>query len=292
MIAFAIDNAITLPEKTENKYGIKIFKLGIPIYIDDRKYIDGKDITAEEFIKMYDPNSDLKTAVPSPGFIEDFLRSIQKEGYDEVIYFGTSTGLSGLTNSVEMVARTIDDMKIHVIDTKNVSVGAGYVVLKALEFFKESRSIKDIVEVSKENYKNIKLLVSVMDLTRLINGGRLPRYRGIVASLLRIKPLLHISNNGELQLLQKTRTSSKLISKMVNITMKHIEHRKTNLKIAIGLGHERMKDYALELQERLKSEVSKIADMVPEFITFSLPSVLMCHTGLDVFGCVSYGEVG
>jgi fatty acid-binding protein DegV len=70
-----------------------------------------------------------------------------------------------------------------------------------------------------------------------------------------------------------------------------MEHRKTNLKIAVGLGHERMKDYALELQEGLKSKMSKIADIVPEFITVRLPSVLMCHTGLDVFGCVSYGEI-
>jgi DegV family protein with EDD domain len=292
MIAFAIDNAVTLPEGTENKYGIEIFKLGIPIYIDGKEYIDGKDITAEEFIKMHDPNSDLKTAVPSPGFIEDFLTNIHKEGYDEVIYFGMSSKLSGLTGLVKMVAKTIDDMKIHVIDTRNVSIGAGFVVLKALELFKESHSLKDIVEVSKESYKNIKLLVSVMDLTRLINGGRLPRYKGMVANLLRIKPLLHISNNGELQLLQKTRTSSKLIKKMVNIMVKQMENRKTNLKIAVGWGHERMKDNALEVQRVLKNEMSKFVDVIPDFISVRLPSVLMCHTGLDVFGCVGYGEIG
>ncbi|TYB92283.1 MAG: DegV family protein [Kosmotoga sp.] len=290
MIAFAADNAVTLPEGTEKRFGVKIFKLGIPVYIDGKEYIDGKDITAEEFMKMYDPKSDLKTAVPSPGFIKDFFKSIYEEGYDEVIYFGISTKLSGLTSSAEMVARTIDNMKIHIIDTKSVSIGAGYVVLKALELFKESYSTDDIVELSKESYKNTRLLVSVMDLTRLINGGRLPRYKGIMANLLKIKPLLHITLNGELQLLQKTRTSNKLIGKMVDISKKHLENRKKNIKIAVGLGHERMKDYALELQENLKNEINKMVDIVPEFTTIRLPSVLMCHTGLDVFGCVSYGE--
>lgn len=290
MIAFAADNAVTLPEGTEKRFGAKIFKLGIPVYIDGKEYIDGKDITAEEFMKMYDPKSDLKTAVPSPGFIKDFFRSIYEEGYDEVIYFGISTKLSGLTSSAEMVARTIDNMKIHIIDTKSVSIGAGYVVLKALELYKESYSTDYIVELSKESYKNTRLLVSVMDLTRLINGGRLPRYKGIMANLLRIKPLLHIALNGELQLLQKTRTSKKLISKMVDISKKHLENRKKNIKIAVGLGCERMKDYVLQLQENLKNEINKMVDIAPEFTIIRLPSVLMCHTGLDVFGCVSYGE--
>ncbi|MFW6135057.1 MAG: DegV family protein [Elusimicrobiota bacterium] len=203
MIAFAIDSAVTLPEGTEKRYGVKIFKLGIPVYIDGKEYIDGKDITAEEFISKYDPKSDLKTAVPSPGFIEEFFRSIYAEGYDEVIYFGISTKLSGLTSSAGMVARTIENMNIHVIDTKSVSIGAGYVVLKALDLLKESYSINNIVESSKESYKNTRLLVSVMDLTRLINGGRLPRYKGIMANLLRIKPLLHIAKTENFNYFRK-----------------------------------------------------------------------------------------
>ncbi|MFW6135058.1 MAG: hypothetical protein ACOC5R_05730 [Elusimicrobiota bacterium] len=77
---------------------------------------------------------------------------------------------------------------------------------------------------------------------------------------------------------------------MVDISKKHLENRKKNIKIAVGLGHESMKDYALELQENLKNEINKMVNIAPEFITIRLPSVLMCHTGLDVFGCVSYGE--
>ncbi|MFO7882734.1 MAG: DegV family protein [Kosmotogaceae bacterium] len=291
MIAFAIDTATTLPEGTEEKFGVKIFRLGIPLYIDGKEYIEGRDITAEEFMTMYSPKSDLKTAVPSPGFIEEFFKNIYEEGYKEVIYFGISTKLSGLTDSVKMVAKSFDDMKIHVINTKSVSFGAGFIVLKALELFKNSYEIDKIVEISSDSFKNIRLLVSVMDLTRLMNGGRLPRYKGIVANLLRIKPLLHITKNGELQLFQKTRTSNKLISKMVDISIKHLESRKTNSKIAIGWGHERMEDYAFELKESIKNEINKIIGLVPEFITFSLPSILMCHTGLDVFGCVIYGEI-
>ncbi len=292
MIAFAVDTAITLPEGTEEKFGVKIFRLGIPLYIDGKEYIEGQNITAEEFMKMYNPKSDLKTAVPSPGFIEDFFKNIHSEGYDEVIYFGISTELSGLTSSVNMVSRSFEDMKIHVINTKNVSIGAGFLVLKALELFKDSLSIDDIIEISSSNHKNSRLLVSVMDLTRLINGGRLPRYKGIVANLLRIKPLLHINNEGQLQLLQKTRTSGKLIGKMVDILLKHLENRKINSKIAVGWGYESMKDYAFELKDRLQKESGKISGLNPEFITIGLPSVLLCHTGLDVFGCISYGETG
>ena len=124
------------PERYK-KLGIDIIR--IHILFEGKEYLEGYDLDPvvlyDKLEKLENPKNNLpKTSMPSPGEIAAHFDKAVEDGYDEVIVYTISTGLSGTYDAICAVAKDYaDKIKIHVVDTKNNSFVEGFQAIKAQE---------------------------------------------------------------------------------------------------------------------------------------------------------------
>ena len=288
MTAVAMDRAIDLPDELlpENE----VYKLGIDLYVDEQRFIEGENITSERFYDIITPRSTLRTSVPPLEYIVNFFRRILDDGNREVMMFHLSSKLSGLANAIRLATEQVKDLRVHLFDTKQVSAGGGFAVMRALQLLKEGLIPSQVIKRLAGFSNNSMVRFSVMDLSYLRKSGRISRIEGMLGTLLKIKPVLGNTSDGELVPMHKLRSKVQVIKKMVSDMVQHLSIRKQNVSIGVGWAHSSMKDVALELERELKIELKKIFSNVPEFFHLVLTPVLVCHSGPEMFGCAAYGE--
>jgi len=288
LLAIALDRVLDIPKSIAKEK--KVYILPIPVYIDGKMYLDGVDITSEEFYRKFHPGVVLKTSAPSLKVIEEFYERIKSDGYDELLFFHVSPELTSVPNAIKLVASQIKGLKVHFFDTRQISIGGGFAVMRAIKLLEKGKSVKEIIDILKDFSKNVCVRFTVFNLEYLIKGGRLTKIEGLIGALLKIKPILGIDKTGSIIPFHKARSTKLVMKKMTDDIVEHLRNRRKNNILAIGWGHSRMKEYALELKAILEKKLSDFLEEVPEFIHIYLPPVLACHSGPELFGCAAYGE--
>lgn len=133
-------------------------------------------------------------------FIEEFRKYVQQG--KAVIYIGFSSALSGCVSSAKAAKETVceefPDASISVIDTKCASLGQGLIVMHAVDMLKKGCSKEEIVSWVEENKLRLNHWFTVEDLMYLKRGGRISSSTAILGTLLDIKPVMHVDNEGKL----------------------------------------------------------------------------------------------
>ncbi len=179
----------------------------------------GKTLKYSDFYKAVREGEMPKTAqVNVYEFQKEFERHV-KNGY-KVIYIAFSSALSGTYNSAciakDMVKEKYEDADITVIDSKCASMGLGLLVYYANNMLKDGKSKEDIVNWLEQNKLKIIHWFTVEDLNHLYRGGRVSKTSAAVGTLLNIKPILHVDNEGRLIPVEKTRGRKKSLTILVN----------------------------------------------------------------------------
>ena len=142
-----------------------------------------------------------------------------KAGKD-VLHLAFSSGLSSSYNNAAVVARDLNEEstghKVIVIDTLAASLGQGLVVHKALELRKQGKSFEETAEWVEANKLHFCHQFTVDDLNHLYRGGRVSRLTAIAGTLIQIKPILHVDDEGKLIPIGKTRGRKKSLQALVD----------------------------------------------------------------------------
>lgn len=259
-IKIVTDSCADLPKELIEKYKIEVVPL--EVRFNDDIYIDGVNLTSEEFYRLMKKEDELpKTASPSP---ENFIKAFQGPE-EEVIVITVSSKLSGTHNSaaiaMELYEAENKEKKIHLVDSLNASVGQGLIVLKVSEMVEGGAPIADILKYTEEYIKDVQLYFMLDTLENVIKGGRIGRVAGHIANLLSIK-LIMKENDGVIDLEEKVRGAKKAFKRLVDI----VGEKGTNLENKIlGIAHANCYEKALEykklIQEKYKFKeiiISKI----------------------------------
>ncbi|MDI6706280.1 MAG: DegV family protein [Bacillota bacterium] len=137
-------------------------------------YTDGVDITPEE---VYDslPREIPKTSLPSAGKILELLAKLKEEGFMDIISIHISSGLSGtysMVKNLEENARKIG-LNLHVIDSKSLSIGLGFLVMKAAQLIENNTPLPEILSSLNRLKEEIKVFFVLKSLEYLRKGGRI-----------------------------------------------------------------------------------------------------------------------
>lgn len=212
----ADSNCDLLPEYIkENHIGI------IPHYydIDGVTYGDEKNLSPKEFYDQMRAGKMPTTMASNPAVIRDTFQKYAKEGLD-VLHFSFSSALSSGHNNVACGAQEIceenPDMKIRVIDTLNVSLGEGMVIMKAVRMKQEGKSLDEIADWVEENRLHFCVFFTVDDLFHLHRGGRVSKATAIIGSMINVKPMLIVNNEGQLISSGTVRGRKKALNTIVN----------------------------------------------------------------------------
>lgn len=148
------------------------------------------------------------------------FRKHAKEGVD-ILHLAFSSGLSSTYNNAVIAANDVMDeypeCKIVVIDTLAASMGEGLLVHKALMLKKEGKSLDEIADWVENHKQDIISRFTVDDLHHLHRGGRVSKATAVVGSLINVKPILHVDEDGYLKSLENVRGRKKSLARILDM---------------------------------------------------------------------------
>jgi DegV family protein with EDD domain len=269
-IRVVTDSTCDLPAGTIEKYGIKV----LPLYINvgEREYLDGIDITREEFYeKLPDFPTHPTTAVPSPMKFKAIYDALAEDGATEIISIHISETLSAMVNVARAAAQETLSAVIHVIDGGQLSLGTGFLVERAAELAAKGSPMDEIIEALNSQMRRTHVFAALDTLEFLKRSGRMNRWVSNLGSLLQIKPILtmHDGKPGN----ERVRTREKAMQKVVEMltAVGRIER--------VALVHTHAPQRIAELKQMAAHLLPK-ADLVSQDIT----PVIGAHIGPGAAG--------
>jgi DegV family protein with EDD domain len=213
-IGIVTDSTCDLPEDVVAKHGITV----VPLYINvgDESYLDGVDLSREEFYERL-PGWKIapQTATPNPGIFRRTYDRLADEGITEILSIHISISLSGTVNAARLAAREVTALPVRVFDGGQVTLGTGLLVLAAAKAAAAGHSIGEIVEMLKEKMQRTHVFAALDTLEFLQRSGRMSWAVSKLGSVLCIRPLLKM-HNGDPQI-EKIRTSRRAIERMMEL---------------------------------------------------------------------------
>lgn len=191
------------------------------IILDGKTYVSGVDIDSQGFYELLEEADSLPTtSLPSPGDFAELYREIAKEDPD-ILSVHISSGLSSTINAAREGAKLVSEANIHFFDTLTLSGGEGWHVEAAARAAKAGWPLERIMQLLHQVRDVTETLYTLPDLTYLIHGGRISHIKGLLASLLNIKPLIGVSKeDGRYYQRGQQRTMARAMRKIVDVMAK------------------------------------------------------------------------
>ena len=261
--------------------------LPMPVTIAEKTYLYGSSdtITAEEFYALQRSGEFASTAQITPTMYMDEFTPYLEQGED-VLYLCFSSGLSGCWGSVQVAAQTLQQAhpsrRIICLDTLCASIGEGFLVMEAVKKQREGFSLDELAAWVERARLSVCHWFTVDGFTHLRHGGRVSPATAAIGSVLSIKPLLHVDEEGKLLVAEKPRG----VKAAMNAQLKRM---KTGWSPDLGkqvlIGHG-------DCLKRAEELGAKVAEAFPEAeIAYSvIGPVIGCHTGPGMLALVYWGE--
>jgi DegV family protein with EDD domain len=272
---FVTDSCSDLTNEMVKEMNLRIVPLSVEIEGNVyRHYPDERELSIKKFYTMLRDKKIAKTSLVNVGAFMEFFEPILKNG-DDILYIGFSSALSGTLQSSKVAAEDLrteyPNSKIVIVDTLSASMGQGLLIWYAYQMKKAGKSIEDIAQWLESNKLNLCHLFTVDDLGTLKRGGRLSDTQAFLGALLKIKPILHVSNEGKLVPLKKTRGREFSLVAMVDL----IAERITNPELqTVFISHgdclDEAKTVGKMVQDRFK---------VKEIVYGTVGPVIGAHSG-------------
>ncbi len=271
-IALVTDSTSDLTPEIVEKHNVHVMPL--KINFPDRQYVDG-ELTSEAFyIKLAATEALPTTSQPAP---EDFSRLYEKllADYDEVLSIHISSGLSGTLNAARLAAEEYPG-QVHLVDSRSISLGAGIMVMEAARSIDQGLSSGEIIQQLGEVRDNLETVFTLDTLEYLQKGGRIGRVEGLVGSLLNIKPVIRVDDDGIYVPAGKVRSREKALAAVVDVFVKRADGRKAAV---LAVAHGAAAEAGMMLKEKLESAL----DIKCQVFTQVGP-VIGVHTGPGTIG--------
>lgn len=263
------DSTANLPQNYYKEHNISMIPL--QIYMDGEIYDDlSEKLPPEDFYQKMRDGAEPKTAQINEQTAREYFEELLKKG-DDVLHISFSSALSGNTGTIMRVADELNQSnknKIVVVDSLNASAGEGILVRIAEEMINDGKSIDEIASTLNEMRPRVRSIFTVEQLKYLVRGGRVSKFSGVLGSLLNIKPILRVNDEGKLIGFKKVISRKKSIGELASICQDTIADTK-HLYIA----HAVCLDEANELANILETSIGKRPEIV------DLTQVIGSHTG-------------
>ncbi len=211
------DTTSDLPEDYLQQHNISL----LPLYYNfsGTVYGDKMFLTPKEFYDKMRKGAMPTTMAVNPELAREVFTKLLDQGYD-ILHIAFSSALSGSCSVAATVARELMDerpgSKIIVIDSLCASLGEGLLVHKAVSLMEEGKSIDETADWLGKNKLNLCHLFTVDDLHHLHRGGRVSKATAIIGTLINVKPVLHVDNEGRLIPLHNVRGRKKALISLVD----------------------------------------------------------------------------
>ena len=263
----------------EQLAGLEIHSVPLTLTLDGKTYLSGEDIQPDEFYRLLAATPSFPTtSQPSPGMFAELYRKLAATD-PEILSIHISSGLSGTVQSAQLAAQMVPEAHVTIVDTKTLSGAEGWQVEAAARAAKAGWPLGRILALVDQVREATDTIYTLATLRYLIHGGRISHLKGLLASVLNIKPLIGVEKeHGTYTQRGSARTLNAAILKIADsVAGQHAPGTALRAQVL----HGNNPDGATLLRERM-SELFKCT-WLP---TCSIAPVLGAHTGPGLVGLV------
>lgn len=269
-----INSSSDLPQEVVNQFKLKL--LPLKYNIEDNTYVnylDHRELGIKEFYNKLRDGALATTSQINAYEYEETIKTEVSKGKD-VLILSFSSGLSGSFNAARLAVESFKDspQKVLLIDTKAASLGEGLLVYLTALKKEEGKTIDEVYEYANNLVSHIAHWFTVDDLIFLKRGGRLSGVSARIGSLLRVKPILHVDDEGKLVVKAKTIGRKK---SLLNLASKLKETIDTSISNLVFISH----GDAEEETQFLKAEILKLNLNLDVKIINHIGPVIGAHSG-------------
>lgn len=263
------DTSCDLPADLEQELGI----INVPLLFlfGDEQYQD-KTVPMAEFwakAKTIWP----KTSAPSSGDFERAFRAAVDAG-DQVICITVTSKLSATYNAAVIASQHFSPDQVAVVDSTTLAISQGHLVLAAARAARADQSLAEVVRAVEAYREKLHLYITLDTVQYLVKGGRASKVSGILAGLLKIRPML-VVQDGELVLLDKLRGRSVAKQRLLELALEHFPAERA------AIAHVTCLDEARELAAALAAETGFPVESIP---IIEVGMALATHGGPGTLG--------
>jgi len=274
-VAVLTDSTAYIPDPILKQYNI----FTIPLFVvwNGQSLRDGVDITPQEFYQRLATAKTMPTtSQPSAQDMKDAFQNLLDQGYDVLGIF-ISSKLSGTVQSAHQALEMMPQAasRIAVVDSLSTAMAMGFQVVQAARAAQQGASLTECQQAALTAQANSSVYFVVDTLEFLHRGGRIGGAQALLGTALNIKPLLEL-RAGRIEAVEKIRTKSKAIERMIELTAERVAGRTPVRLAAVHANAE------AEAQALLEAAAAKMNPAETFFASVS--PVIGVHTGPGVVG--------
>ncbi len=274
-IAIITDTDASLPFELSDKLGIR--QVPINIHFGDEVFRTEIDIDDVQLFERIDREGKLPTtSAPSPGQFSEAYQAAFDAGADEVVCITVSSEVSATYTAAVNAKDLLPDKKIEVVDSRSLSLGQGFIAMRAAELAQAGKSAEEIISGAMSLDPRSHFYAALETLKYLAMSGRVGHLAAGMANVLNIKPILSIQD-GKLEMLEKVRTRKKAWGRVIQLAADSVGDGTVEM---MGVVHVSARERAEEFAEMLRAEVNCPDDI----LIADLTAGLSVHSGAGMVG--------
>lgn len=278
-----VNSTVDMPKEWLQERNVDVVPLRYTM--DGTTYEDMNGLTAKEFFAKLREGVMSVTSQVNPDEAKVALEKHVKEGKD-VLHLAFSSGLSGTYNSMRIAAEELKEeypeAKIIVIDTLCACMGEGVLTYYACKLKEEGKTIEEVAQWVEENKLHVCHNVTVDDLHHLHRGGRVSKTSAVVGSMIKIKPIITVNDEGKLEVVAKERGRKKSINTIVDMSVERAEGWNNEF---VTITHGDCEEEAQYLADLVREKMG-----VDNILINNIGTVIGSHTGPGVLAVFHMGN--
>jgi DegV family protein with EDD domain len=270
-IGILTDSTCDIPEYLIEQYELEI----VPsiLVIEGKEYADGLGISREEFYRRLPSfKTQPTTAAPSIGDFTTRYESLLRRGCDHILSIHAAGALTSILNIARQAAGDFPD-RVTCVDSTSLSLGLGFQVLAAAEA--AEMGLQAALDAIKSTHRRLHVSAALDTMEYLKRSGRVPATVAMLGSLLRIKPMIELTN-GEVKAIGAARTTSQANTRMLKFLLEGGPLEK--LAILHTGAEPRAREFLNELMQRASQSVPR------DILMVNVTTVIGTHVGPNGVG--------
>ncbi|OIJ17794.1 EDD domain protein [Anaerobacillus alkalidiazotrophicus] len=271
------DSTSDIPKSLVEELNIAVVPLKV-LFGEQETYEDGVTIQAKEFYENL-ATSDVipSTSQPSPYQFEEVYKEIDTEDQGcDIISIHISSKLSGTFQSAVIASDVVKEtINVTVVDSKRAAYSCGMIVTEIAKLAKQGATKEQCLSRLNELLKDTTIYFMVDTLEFLQKNGRIGKASAVLGSLLKIKPILSLNEDGEVYPVDKVRGQKKALAKIYD----YLEKDYGNQPIIVGVIHANTIELATEIMTEMRSRFNISSEVFTD-----IGPVIGAHVGPGAIG--------
>lgn len=262
-VKIVTDSTADIPKSLVEQLDITVVPL--KVLFGEETFEDGVDITASEFYdKLVTTSVTPTTSQPTPYQFEEVYKEVAKDEETQIISIHLSAKLSGTLQSANIAKDLLkDQIDVTVIDSKRASYAIGIIVVEIATMAKNGATKDECLTRLHELLATTRLYFMVDTLEYLQKNGRIGKASAVLGSLLKIKPILSLNEDGEVYPFDKVRGQKKAFAKIYEFFEKDFGSEPIHVGISHANGLDVAQEIIIEMKDRFNVSSEVITDIGP-----------------------------